>query len=93
MSNQTTKVSDIQLVPIKPKDGLVAFASIVLDEKIYIGSIGIYTKIDGGYRITYPTKKLGDSNIPIVHPINEECGEAITNAIINKFNVLFNKPT
>lgn len=83
-----TKISDIQIVPIRPKDGLVAFASIVLDDKLYVGSIGIYTKIDGGYRITYPTKKLGDTNIPIVHPISKECGEAIKNEIINKFNEL-----
>ena len=54
------EITEIQITPIKPKNGLVAFASIVLENNIHLGSIGIYTKLDGsGYRITYPTKKVG----------------------------------
>ena len=46
------KITEIQIIPIKPRDGLVAFASIVLENSVYLGSLGVYTRLDGsGYRI------------------------------------------
>ncbi len=77
------KITEIQIIPIKPKEGLVAFASIVVENNLYLGSLGVYTRIDGsGYRITYPTKKIGEKNINIYHPINKETSKAIEEAII-----------
>ncbi|MFA6533170.1 MAG: septation protein SpoVG family protein [Patescibacteria group bacterium] len=79
------RITEIQIIPIKPKDGLVAFGSLVLDDCLYLGSIGIYQKLDGsGYRITYPTKKIGEKNINIYHPINQEASRVIEMAIIAK---------
>jgi len=84
------KISEIQIIPIKPNNGLVAFASIVLADSLYLGSIGVYTRIDGlGYRITYPTKKIGDRNINIYHPINKETSKAIEKAIITEARKMF----
>jgi len=72
-------------MPIKPNNGLVAMASIVADDSLYLGSIGIHTKIDGsGYRITYPTKNLNGKNFNIFHPINKKNGLDIERAIIAK---------
>ncbi|PIQ92513.1 MAG: hypothetical protein COV69_02425 [Parcubacteria group bacterium CG11_big_fil_rev_8_21_14_0_20_39_14] len=88
----TIKITEIQIVPIKPNNGLVAFASIVLADSLYLGSIGVYTRIDGtGYRITYPTKKIGNKNINIYHPINKETGKAIEEAIISKVKEIFER--
>ena len=79
------KITEIQITPIKPQDGLVAFGSVVLDGHIYLGSIGIYRKLDGsGYRINYPTKKIGDKNINIYHPINRELSKLIEDEITEK---------
>ena len=48
------KISEINIQLIKPVNGLVAFASVVLDDKIYLGSIGVHSRLDGtGYRHTY----------------------------------------
>ncbi|PIS35660.1 MAG: hypothetical protein COT36_01275 [Parcubacteria group bacterium CG08_land_8_20_14_0_20_38_56] len=89
---KTIKITEIQIVPIKPNNGLVAFASIVLADSLYLGSIGVYTRIDGtGYRITYPTKKIGNKNINIYHPINKETGKAIEEAIISKVKEIFER--
>ena len=72
-------------MPIKPKDGLVAIASVVADNSLYLGSVGVFTRLNGsGYRITYPTKKIGNKNINIYHPINKETSKAIEEAIISK---------
>jgi len=79
------KITEIQIIPIKPKEGLVAFASIVVENSLYLGSLGVYTRLDGsGYRITYPTKKIGNKNINIYHPINKETSKAIEEAVISE---------
>ena len=79
------KITEVQIIPIKPKDGLVAIASVVADNSLYLGSVGVYTRLDGsGYRITYPTKKIGEKNINIYHPINKETSKAIEEAIISE---------
>jgi len=79
------KITEVQIIPIKPKDGLVAIVSIVADNSLYLGSVGVYARINGsGYRITYPTKKLGEKNINIYHLINKETSKAIEEAIISK---------
>lgn len=84
------KLSEIQIIPIKPKNGLVAFASFVLGGSLYLGSIGIVTRPQGGYRLTYPTKKVGNRNINIFHPINKKFAEAIEKAVIKKFEDVMN---
>ena len=83
-----TKITEVTIIMIKPKNGLVALATCVIDEKLYLGSIGIYTKLKGGYRLTYPTKKLEVSSINIYHPISKEVSDAIENAIIEKYEQL-----
>jgi stage V sporulation protein G len=80
------KVTEIQIIPIKPNNGLVAFASVVVDDSLYLGSIGIHTRIDSsGYRLTYPTKPIGGRDLNIYHPINKEASEAIEQAIVNRY--------
>ena len=83
-------ITEINIIPIKPKDGLVAFASIVLDNWLYLGSIGVYSRLDGtGYRITYPTKKVGNKDLNIYHPISRDLGKAIEDAITDKAQEVF----
>ena len=85
------KISEIQIVPVKPKDGLIGFASFVLDEKYYVSSIAIFTRLgSSGYRLVCPTKKVGDKNINIFHPISIDVGKVIEDVITEKVNELFN---
>ncbi|MDP2855539.1 MAG: septation protein SpoVG family protein [bacterium] len=86
------KITEIQIIPIKPRDGLVAFASIVVENSLYLGFLGVYTRLNGeGYRITYPTKKIGEKSINIYHPINKETSQAIERVIIEKAKKVFEK--
>ena len=78
-------ISEIQIIPVKPHEGLVGFASLVLDQVIYLGSIAIMTRPEGGYRLLYPTKKLGMRSINIFHPINKHFAETIEKEVIDKF--------
>lgn len=79
------KISEVQIIPIKPNDGLIAFASCVLYDCLYISSMGVHTKLDNtGYRLTYPTKKVGDRDINIYHPITKNLSKAIEKAVFSK---------
>lgn len=85
------KVTEINIVPVKPRDGLIGFASIVIDNNLHLNSIAIYTKLDGTYRLLYPTKTLGGRAINIFHPINRATSQEIERAIFEKCNEVFER--
>ena len=77
----TPVISEIQVVPILPQNGLVAFASITFDSCLRLGSIGIFTRPQGGYRLTYPTR----NKLNVFYPINREVAGLIEEAVIAKY--------
>lgn len=85
------RISEVQIVPVKPNNGLVGFASLVFDNCIYLGSIGIYTRPEGGYRLTYPTRKTTMNNFHVFHPINKGIATEIENEVISKFEDVMKK--
>ena len=90
ISNQTT-ISEIQFYPVKPKDGLLGFVSFVVDSKFWMGSVAIFTRLEGGYRLVYPTRKVGGQNINIFHPINRDVSLQVEAAVIKKVEQIFNE--
>jgi DNA-binding cell septation regulator SpoVG len=79
------KVNKVEIVPIKPHEGLLAFANIEIDDQIYIGSIGVHKRRDGtGYRITFPTRKVGGYQMTICHPTKPDLSKEIESAITSK---------
>ena len=85
-------VSEVSITPVKSTDGLIAFASCVIDGQMYIGSLGVHQRLDGtGYRITYPTKKVGSRQLNFYHPVTKEAGRLIEQAIVAKCNELFER--
>ena len=83
-----TKITEVNIMPVRPKEGLIAIASFVLDEKVFVGSVAIYTKRGGGYRLSYPIKKVGTNRWDVFRPINAEVGNAIEEAIITAYEDL-----
>jgi len=87
-------ISEIQVIPIKPKDGLVAFSSCVINNQFYFGNIAIYTSPSSpdGFRLVFPSKTLPTGKqIQSVYPINRQTYEAVKRAIIQKFEELMSK--
>jgi len=90
------KISEIQIIPIKPREGLVAFASCVIYNALYVGNIAIYTSplSKSGFRLVYPIKVLPNGKkVHCVHPINKKAGDLITKAIISKYKEIISKAT
>jgi len=89
-------VSEIQIIPVKPKDGLVAFASCVINSQFFLGNIAIYSSLSSpdGFRLVYPTKILNNGrNMPIAFPVNQATGFAIQKIIVEKYLKLVEKLT
>ena len=85
-------VTEVDIAFVKPKDGLVAFASVVLDDQIYLSGIAIHRKLNGsGYRLTYPTRKVGNEQFSLFHPIRRLIGLAIEQAILTKLKNVASK--
>lgn len=88
------KISEVQIVPVRPNDGLVAFGSCVINNSLFIGNIAIYTSPTRpeNFRLVYPDKILPNGKrIHCAHPINRAAGEIISRAIIGKFKELVSK--
>ncbi|MCM8794584.1 MAG: hypothetical protein NC819_02110 [Candidatus Omnitrophica bacterium] len=83
-------ISEVEIVPVKPQGGLVAFASCVVNGLLYLGNIGIHTRPDGsGYRLVFPVKVLPNGKqIHCFHPVTREAGDLLLQAIIRKFEEL-----
>ncbi len=79
------KISDLQIIPIKPNNGMVGFASLVYDNNFCLSSMGIYTRPTGGYRITYPTKSNDGHSMNYFYPINKSISKVIEDAITSKY--------
>ncbi len=84
-NQNSISISEVNIELIKPNEGIVAFASIVINDSVYLGGIAIHKKLHtSGYRITYPSK--GKFNV--LYPTNKSTGLAIEEAILTKFNEL-----
>ena len=81
------KINEVSIEFIKPKNGLVGFASFVI-EGIYYSSVGIFTRPTGGYRLTYPTKRVGNRDLHLFHPINRQTAYEIEEKILTEFKKL-----
>lgn len=83
------KITEIHIHPVTPHKGLVAFANLVLEGKLFLASIAVHEKRDGsGYRITYPTKGKGY----LFHPIHKPLSKALEQAIIHEVKTVLSKP-
>lgn len=84
-------ISEVNVTPVKPNNGLIAIASIVIDDSIYLNSIAVFTKLDGTFRLLYPTKQIGGKSVGYHYPINRPTSRLIENSIFKKCSELFQR--
>jgi hypothetical protein len=83
-------ISEIQIIPVKPQKGLLAFCTFVLFDSIYCSSVAIYSKLTDGFRLVYPTKAAFGNDLNVFYPINKKTGDAIQDEVIKKFKEVMN---
>lgn len=87
-------VTEVQIVPVKFKNGLVAFASCVINGQFYLGDIAIYSSPLAvyGYRLVYPNRiLLSGKNVNCFYPITRDAGECLQKAIVTKYKNVMEK--
>lgn len=81
-------ISEVQIEFIKPQNGIIGFASLVIEGNIYVSSIAIHKKLNSeGYRLTYPNK----GKFTLFYPINKFSSDKIEKAILEKLKEVMNK--
>ena len=82
------KISEVHIEFIKPQDGLIAFASFVIEDSFYVSSVAVHRKLGSdGYRLTYPNK----GKHTLFHLINKKTSQAIEAAVFCKLKNVMNK--
>src|SRR5260221_11114589 len=88
----TMQVTEVDIAFVRPRDGLIAFASVVLDDQLYLSGIAIHSKLAGsGYRLTYPTRKVGAAQFSLFHPIRKPVALLVEQAIAEKLKNVLSK--
>ena len=81
-------LKEISITPIKNKNGLISFASAVINEQLFIGNLALYTcpSSPDGFRLVWPTKILSNgTKLPLVYPINRMTAFAIQKQIVENY--------
>jgi len=88
-------VSEIEIIPIKPRNGLLAFVSFVINNSFFVGDVALYSLLNReGYRLSYPIKILKNGlKVNCFHPINSQSAQAIEEQVIKAFLKLREKAT
>lgn len=81
-------ISEIQIIPIRPRNGLVSFASFIINDQFYVGNVAILTspKTAAGFRLQYPTKKLSTGKqVACFHPISNDVEQIISERVVGEY--------
>ena len=82
------KITEVQIEFVKPCNGLIGFASLIVDDNSYLSSIAIHKMLNAdGYRLTYPNK----GHFTIFHPINKQTSSQVEAAIFGKLEDVMKK--
>ena len=84
------EISRIRIKKVPPKDGLIGFASVVIDSWLHLGNIAIFTRLnkEKELRLVFPQKQLKNGLISIFYPLTSEKYFELERAVQKKFNEL-----
>lgn len=65
------KISDIKVEKAVNDKGLICFVSFTYNNQIRFQKISVYSRLDGGIRLSFPEKDKGIKRIKLAYPIND----------------------
>jgi len=82
-TTQSFTVSNVQLRFVENgRDGLLAWASCVINKAVYLNNIAVRNNDSGGIRLTYPAKaSQGQQRFYYFNPVNREAAAAVEQAV------------
>jgi hypothetical protein len=81
----TTLVTEVNFVPIRPQNGHLGFVSCVFGDSFYLGSIAVHSRPSGGVRLVYPQIR----GINAFYPINGKIGKVLEMAVEAKLKAMY----
>jgi len=77
------RITDVDFQPIRPRQGLLGFTSLVLNDSLRLSGIAVYSRLDSsGIRLVYPERVLPHgAKIELICPITRACGELLTHVV------------
>jgi len=90
MVRNTIETTQVEIIPFRPRNGHLGFASIVINDQFYIGDIAIFSRPQGGVRLGFPVKKLANGGVvDVCKPLNSEVEKVVEMAVLKKYEQLF----
>ena len=80
-------VDNIEIMPVLPKDGLIAFCNATYRDEIALNGIAIHTNLSrGGFRLVFPNKHLANGKmVQLFYPLDKEIMGELEDAIFGKY--------
>lgn len=87
------KLSEFTFFPITPTPkGLICFISFTFNNQWRINDCALYTRPNGGYRLSYPIRELANKKvIQSVYPISKELGFFVEQILIEEYEQFLQK--
>jgi stage V sporulation protein G len=89
----TISLSEIQITPVKPRNGLLAFTSFVINGSFYVGDVAVYSRLgEDGFRLVYPMKILvNGARVNVFHPIRKDVAQEIETQVSGAYKDLLRR--
>lgn len=82
-------ISNIEIIPFRPKQGHVGFVSFVINDQFFVGDVAMFTRPGGGIRLAYAVKKLQNgTTVDIFKPITKEVDQCIESVVTEKYELI-----
>jgi DNA-binding cell septation regulator SpoVG len=89
IDEQAIRISQVEIIPFRPKAGHLGFASCVINNQFYLSDIAIFSRPQGGIRLAFPVKRLGNGvTVDIFKPLNQTVVSTIEAAVAEKYEKL-----
>lgn len=77
----------IKVNKVVSDNGLVGFASVVLNDCLFLGNIAIFSRLNqpDKFRLVFPEKKNGDKKIQLFYPLTSDFYFLLEKEIIDEF--------
>ena len=83
------KITNIKIRRIVPVKGHIGFASIIVDDWLFLNNIAIFTRLNSdNIRLVFPEKKLSDKKIALFYPLTSKAYHELENIIKLKLKQL-----
>ena len=80
------ELSNIKIEKVNPENGLIGFCDFTVDKKIRFRGVAIFSRLEGGIRLSWPEKMRGLKKVKIVSLVEQEGYADIESQVLEAMN-------